>query len=200
MPGCQAPAHKASPRKSRAPAPEQESQVPVTHFASTNPAAQSLTRLTRILTASQYAAHSPGRRCKAFNICKDFKQSLGAEELPLYRREAHRLRGSVQRLLLIRRLGHRAVEGTGLVEDREQVAETFVAGRRGEVAVLVHEPLQLVEELQAPPGVGGAADAPSGDVAVDGRGMGQHRLVERVRVTGAAGDGGDPGWPFYPRL
>jgi hypothetical protein len=62
-----------------------------------------------------------------------------------------------------------------------------VAGLGMEVAVLVYQPLERVEELEAPPGVGRTADALSGNIDVHGRGVGEHRLVERVGVRTAAG-------------
>src|SRR6266704_3127757 len=90
-------------------------------------------------------------------------------------------------------LGGAAIEAASLVEDRDEIAEVGGAGRRVEMAVLADEPLELVQQRQAPARVRGAADPLAGDVDVHRRGVGQHRGVERVGVTAAAGDGGDPG-------
>lgn len=61
--------------------------------------------------------------------------------------------------LPVRRLGYFSIEGTSLVEDGDEVAEVGIAGRRSEVAVLVHEQLERVDEPQAPSGVGSTLNA-----------------------------------------
>ena len=73
------------------------------------------------------------------------------------------------------------------------------AGRGIEVAVLAHELLERVEELEAPLRVGRAGNALAGDVDVHRRGVGQYRLIERVGMTSAAGHGCDPGWSVFQR-
>jgi hypothetical protein len=94
---------------------------------------------------------------------------------------------------------HSAVEGASLVEDRDEVAEVGLAGRRIEAAVLAGQALESVDELQAPSRVGLSGHATAGDVDVHRRGVGQHRLVERVGVAGAAGHGRDPSRPVLQR-
>ncbi len=56
------------------------------------------------------------------------------------------------------------IEGTSLIENRDEVAKMGGAGRGIEASVLVHEPLERVEELKAPPRVGSAGDVPAGDI------------------------------------
>src|SRR5215217_7526779 len=89
--------------------------------------------------------------------------------------------------------GHAAVKGASLVENRDEVAEVGVAGRRVEAAVPAHELLERFKKSQAPARVGLTADAPAADVDVDvdvhRRGVSQHRLVKCVGMTGAARHG-----------
>ena len=98
---------------------------------------------------------------KAYVISPKFQpgdsETQQSQRVPVRSRDVERLP--------VCRLGHSAVEGARLFEDGDEVAEAGGAGRRIEAAVLVHEPLQRVEEPQAPSRVGRTGDVRASTVS-----------------------------------
>ena len=70
-------------------------------------------------------------------------------------------------------LEHSLIEGAGLFEHGDEIAEVILAGSGVEVAVLAHERLQGVEEVQAPSGIDGPGHPLAGHIDIHGRGVGQ---------------------------